>query len=734
MRLNLKFGFLFICIFLLRYSSAEIPQNKLEENIEAFAKLYGYVRWFHPSDEAQQIDWNRFACYGVKTAESAPNSEALRDSLLKLFLPIAPTLEIYNNSEKYDFNVSKITPTDTTGYKPVFWQHSGVDLGLASNKYRSIRVNRISDNNNLSKLALYQHFDATPYVNKRIKVKAAVKILGDERTKGNILLVSLPDNEAMNVCIKDENLNIKGAQWKVYEKTIEVNTKDDFVAWGCFLEGKGEMHIDELEISYWNNNKWESIQHFGFEVNDYMRKYWSRFTNEYSTKVTGENPFAGDSALCISYKGILFDKYLNFGECIKSQLTLDLLFNLPLVLLGNSSATFPQVSQPEFNNFIEQIENFESTKTDQWIADIIVYWNVIKYFSPYLSDIKCNWDKALAEALKLILTKEEKKEDFNSGLQFLMNKLEDGHGGSLDKEFKNYSLPFYAKKIDDEIVITNTKDKRFNVGDFVEKVEGKSAISLFEEYVKKVSGSKQYRDANAEWNWKRFPLSDSVNVIVKRDGNTINYKTLLIPYFDMAFSYPQIIKFSDNCTYFNMSKITANELRDNFEYDNAEKYYIFDLRWGSRNLPVYILRDSVRTFGNGQYGIVPEILKPETVSIEKLNIVSPHAIKNVNQKRMFLIDGGNISNNESFIDIIHSEGIGITLGNYTAGCCGNINQIPLPSGLNVLFTGEKYFFHDGETHYGKGLRPNILIEYEKEGTNKGKDVVLMKALEIAGLK
>jgi hypothetical protein len=30
-------------------------------NLEALARLYGYVRYFHPSDEAAGIDWDYFA-------------------------------------------------------------------------------------------------------------------------------------------------------------------------------------------------------------------------------------------------------------------------------------------------------------------------------------------------------------------------------------------------------------------------------------------------------------------------------------------------------------------------------------------------------------------------------------------------------------------------------------------------------------------------------------------------
>ena len=35
-------------------------------NLTAFAKLYGYVRFFHPSDQAANTDWEDFAIEGVR--------------------------------------------------------------------------------------------------------------------------------------------------------------------------------------------------------------------------------------------------------------------------------------------------------------------------------------------------------------------------------------------------------------------------------------------------------------------------------------------------------------------------------------------------------------------------------------------------------------------------------------------------------------------------------------------
>ncbi len=44
--------------------SSTLSQHEVER-LRAFARRYGYVRFFHPSDEAASIDWDRFAVLGV---------------------------------------------------------------------------------------------------------------------------------------------------------------------------------------------------------------------------------------------------------------------------------------------------------------------------------------------------------------------------------------------------------------------------------------------------------------------------------------------------------------------------------------------------------------------------------------------------------------------------------------------------------------------------------------------
>ncbi|RHW43276.1 hypothetical protein D1B31_00975 [Neobacillus notoginsengisoli] len=103
-------------------------------NIEAFGRLYGLVRYFHPSDEAAGLDWNRFGVYGVAKVKDAANEQELKAALEELFLPIAPTLSLSLKGEKPQ-KQAKIKSTDEV----IAWQHYGPP-GNGTRNFQSKRM------------------------------------------------------------------------------------------------------------------------------------------------------------------------------------------------------------------------------------------------------------------------------------------------------------------------------------------------------------------------------------------------------------------------------------------------------------------------------------------------------------------------------------------------------------------------------------------------------------------
>src|SRR5690606_29397482 len=113
-----KFGLLIIGLLLIgcngntssekESQEKQTLQQKQVNHLKSFAKAYGYVKYFHPSDEASTIDWNRFAVFGVNEILKCTTTNEAIATLNDLFKPIAPGV-VFSNT-KQDYVMATITP------------------------------------------------------------------------------------------------------------------------------------------------------------------------------------------------------------------------------------------------------------------------------------------------------------------------------------------------------------------------------------------------------------------------------------------------------------------------------------------------------------------------------------------------------------------------------------------------------------------------------------------------
>src|SRR5262249_5562912 len=69
------------------------------DNLVAFARLFGYVRYFHPSDEVLAADWSAVAVDGAARVEGVETPAELARRLTEVFAPFAPTLAVYPTAD-----------------------------------------------------------------------------------------------------------------------------------------------------------------------------------------------------------------------------------------------------------------------------------------------------------------------------------------------------------------------------------------------------------------------------------------------------------------------------------------------------------------------------------------------------------------------------------------------------------------------------------------------------------
>lgn len=106
-------------------SSAPPGEEQILTNLTAFAKLYGYIRYFHPSDQAVSLRWNRAVSNGIAAVMNAHNPEELAAALQAFFEPAAPTLRVFPVGERPDVPEELEIPEDAADLQVVMWRHYG---------------------------------------------------------------------------------------------------------------------------------------------------------------------------------------------------------------------------------------------------------------------------------------------------------------------------------------------------------------------------------------------------------------------------------------------------------------------------------------------------------------------------------------------------------------------------------------------------------------------------------
>jgi C-terminal processing protease CtpA/Prc len=114
------------------------------ENLEAFTRLLGYVRHFHPSDEAAAADWDSFAIEGIRVVEDARNAPDLAKRLEEIFRPVAPTVRVFPTTARPRLPDETKAPQGVPSLEIISWRNQGFGQKATQqfSAYKSERVRK----------------------------------------------------------------------------------------------------------------------------------------------------------------------------------------------------------------------------------------------------------------------------------------------------------------------------------------------------------------------------------------------------------------------------------------------------------------------------------------------------------------------------------------------------------------------------------------------------------------
>ncbi|QEC51744.1 C-terminal processing protease CtpA/Prc [Anseongella ginsenosidimutans] len=727
-------------------------------NITTFAKLYGYVRYFHPSDEAAATDWEGFAVYGAEQVENASNATDLKKKLAKLFLPIAPSIRIYMAGEDVRFDKAEITPPDTAGYKAISWQHLGIGFGDERSIYKSSRINRltISKSNRATFGNAGEMIEVSSYQGKEFILKARVKVVKGPGTGHLWARVDTDQGTGFFDNMMDRPV-INGKEWATYEIKGKIDTNASKLAFGAFLLGTGNVLVDDLTLLIKEGETWAT--HYSNKYPKNEEKNLEKINEAQPGYHFSINEDAEDSNFYLSISDSpararngdsarLFEQHCQVGEYISKEIGSGLQCLVPLTLYGTEKSTYPVADKDGLEKLRNNLSSIVTASLSgdslyTRLADLVITWNIFQHFYPYFEEAQTDWENDLRIAVKSAYT-DKTDYDFLKTLQKFTAKLKDGHVrvSSPASIRERFMPPVEWEWVENKLIITGILQDSLplQAGDIVTAINGSSPEAYFEEIQQYISAAtKGWLDSRAQVSSLAGIENSTLNLkITKANGSMEDVgllRSLSVRGYYAARSEETVSReISQGLYYLNIDAASDDDIKELMPKLKDADGIICDLRGYPKSSPELIAHLLSEKDTSSMWMRVPRIIYPDQEKIAgykhfgwEMAPKKPH----LDARIVFITDGSAISYAESYMSFIEHYKLATIVGQPTAGTNGNINPFRLPGGYHISWTGMKVFKHDGSRHHGVGIIPDVYVEKTIAGVREGRDEFLEKAIEIA---
>jgi hypothetical protein len=743
-----RFLFVVISATLLNACFSNQEPQQLD-NIKTFANAYGFVKYFHPSDEAYAIDWNKFAIYGAEKVLECEDEDELRNTLHQLFKPIAPSIVFQNSSSLGPYDITSIIPAETNEYESTYWQHRGVSYWMNSgyrDPYSSVRVNSRNEIEVTKRFGMItMPIEASNYLGKTIKFRALAKSKETSGEDAYLRIAIYREDGTADL----ERTFIDGKDWNEYEVEKVIDSSAYSIVVGAGLKNKGALLFDDTKLYYKEGEDWIEIPlaNNGFESGVIAGQMdWNKWVGEgqgYDFGVTGAEYYAGSKSAKIEFAGTttrgkpIFETQPEFGALIKQSIGSNTACQIPLVLKINEKGTYPPADQDALN-FLKESLTTISTEPDSLyvrLGNIINTYNVFKHFFPYMDILEMDWDREFEKAVSRSFT-DKNGHDHQLTLETFTAPLKDGHINiSFDKFTDRFTPRITWEWVEGKLIVTNVLDESLplHVGDEVTLIEGIDPKEFFVPVYRSISaGTQGWLDFRA--HAKSLMGKRGSEMTIEVNGTEVKMERSAHQYNYGDTKQLDYEKISDSVYYLNITQIEMDKIIALLPELDKCKSIICDLRG----------------YPNNNHGLINYLLKENDTTEAWMQIaekttpgaMEPGSFKNYNwmltkkspylgdKQIIFLTNRRAISYGESYMGFIDGYDLATIVGEPTAGTNGNINKFDLPGGYTITWTGMKVVKHNGTQLHGIGILPDIYVAKTIEGVKSGRDEVLERAIQM----
>ena len=727
---------------LLLPAATQAPAAPAEpEKLAALARLYGVVRWFHPTDAAHEVDWNRFAVHAAAAVRSARTTADVQRALQETFAPVASGIVVGAELP------APAAPGAAASEGLVAWRHVGLGFGgQGSGTYHSARTHRQAPSQIDGFSTLTQSMGAAELRGKIVRLSAQVKADSFGPDGAAALWLRVDRGEGPGFFDNMSDRPIQAPQWKEYAIEGRVDADALQLAFGVLARGPVRAGFDDVRLAVKEaDGAWRplAVLNPGFEKHEGWRRVGTSRRSELSYPTEAPPEGGRFAAITPPTPGSqpLFEAPLRAGAHVDLELGLGLRARVPLVLTEAEAAGTPEQKArlDVLKGALALLpEAGKAVLPDVRAADVMVAWSAFRHFYPYWADLDVDWDARLP-ALLQAAAEAETAAAHHDALRRLVAEIRDGHGRVIDPVAARLAwLPIAARALEGRLIVTaSAVPDRVRVGDVIAAVDGRPADAWLAAQQALHSGSPQWRAARAATELAIGREGSRVTLDLEREGEAARRKVELSR--DRRERVPEprpepLAALQPGVWYVDLERVNWPSLQAQMAELAAARAVIFDLRGYPGDAASQVLRHLLTAPEQNRWMHLPRIAEPfgKIAGWQDLGWNLEPARPRIAGKVAFLTDARAISYAESVMGYVEALRLGAIVGAPTAGTNGNVNSITLPSGTTLGFTGMRVTRHDGSAFHLAGVRPTVPVEPTLAGIRAGKDEVLERALAVVG--
>jgi len=725
----------FVCASLLLVAQPTRSVTREIDNTAAFARLYGVVRFFYPSDAAADLDWDRFAVAGVARVRTATDDDALASALRQLFTPLGDGIEIAAALTPFKAAAAATEPL-------IAWRYlgAGATSAVGGSPYAAKRTNRARRTTAAIDgfAGVAQTFAAQGIRGQPIRLRANARATVRDASSGGALWLRV-DRGTQPTGFFDNMSDrpIRDAAWHEYSIVGVVADDATNVAFGVMANGTATGDFDALELSVRDaEGTWRPlpIKDAGFEA-DSLNAAWSRVgsPNAAVTSVAEDAPegrrfvrFAPPAAPEARTNELVPDAPPSIDDHVDLDLGARVKARVALALTDSQAKRAAASPLPA-------VAGSDDLATR--LADVVVAWNFYRHFYPYFADAGVDWDARLRPQLQAAYNATTRETEADA-LRRLVADARDGHGRLNDTRRRTAvgMLPVQVALVESQVVVIATREPAIPVGTIVTAIDGASARDRFEALTSVQSGTTQWRQFGASQELVMCTNRPSVRLTIDDGRGPVDRVVSCEAVQRPAEMRPaQATEVSPGIWYVDLTRARSADVRPIVESLAKAKGVIVDLRGYPTDAAVELLPHLIEAPEHDRWMHVAKITGPFGQAAHWLDLgwnlqpVAPRLSGTI----VFLTDGRAISYAESVMGYVGDRHLATIVGSTTAGTNGNIATFTLPGGFGIVFTGMRVTGHDGTApHHLVGIKPDIRVTPTIAGLRAGRDEVLERALAL----